>query len=251
MELEIILKSIGLNLKEAKVYLACLQLGEETVFNIAKKAEIKRPTTYLILQSLAEKGLVSLKRTKKATYYNPISPKRLVVMVRTKIKGLEEVLPQLEALYRERPQKPSIQIFEGKEGMTTIYQDVINSLEVDQEVLCYSSLIQFKQTYERQMKDWLRATKNKKYRIREIINEGEYEREYFERIKKNKNPNHQIRVFPSVLNLIDNDNIIYDNKLAIFSFQQEELFVIVIESNNIVKSYRNFFELAWRQAKKP
>ena len=40
--LEKILKNIGLNEKEAKIYLALLELGKSKVPEIAKKAELKR-----------------------------------------------------------------------------------------------------------------------------------------------------------------------------------------------------------------
>ena len=55
MEIQDVLKSIGLDDKEARVYMALLELGTATVHPIANKAEIKRPTTYLILEQLLKK----------------------------------------------------------------------------------------------------------------------------------------------------------------------------------------------------
>ena len=51
------LQQIGLTEKEAKVYLAALELGEKAVQVIAQKAGVNRATTYFILESLIEKGL--------------------------------------------------------------------------------------------------------------------------------------------------------------------------------------------------
>ena len=53
------LKEIGLSENQAKVYLACLQLGQDSVLNIAKSAELKRPSVYLLLEELENKGLIS------------------------------------------------------------------------------------------------------------------------------------------------------------------------------------------------
>jgi|SRR3989344_829968 len=53
------LQALGLSEKEAKVYLAALVLGPDTVQNIAKKAGINRPTAYLQIESLKEKGIIS------------------------------------------------------------------------------------------------------------------------------------------------------------------------------------------------
>ena len=41
------LKNIGLGDKAAKVYLAMLELGPASVLEIAAKASVNRPTTYL------------------------------------------------------------------------------------------------------------------------------------------------------------------------------------------------------------
>ena len=57
--LKSILQKIGLSDKDAEVYLACLELGTQPASVIARKAGLKRPTTYLILEGLLKRGLVS------------------------------------------------------------------------------------------------------------------------------------------------------------------------------------------------
>ena len=52
------LKNLGLNDKEANIYLALLQLGKSTATKIAKKSGLKRPTTYVIIEQLIDKGFV-------------------------------------------------------------------------------------------------------------------------------------------------------------------------------------------------
>jgi len=53
------LEKIGLSKKEAKVYLACLELSEATIGQISKKSGVKRTTVYDIVESLKEKSLIS------------------------------------------------------------------------------------------------------------------------------------------------------------------------------------------------
>lgn len=53
-----LLKEFGFKEKEAAVYLGLLELGEAKVHDIARKAKISRPTTYEILEKLAEGGFV-------------------------------------------------------------------------------------------------------------------------------------------------------------------------------------------------
>ena len=78
MEIEKVLEQLGLNEKEAKVYLACLQLGKAAVLLIAKKAALKRPNTYLILEALSAKKLISIVIEGKKKYYTAESPTKLL-----------------------------------------------------------------------------------------------------------------------------------------------------------------------------
>ncbi len=97
---------------------------------------------------------------------------------------------------------------------------------------------------------WVKAMRNKRYHAREILIKKELENsDYLKKVSQNKNPHHQIRFFPRRIEFIENDNMIFANKLAIFSLKKE-VFVILIESENIANSYTNFFEMAWRMAKK-
>ncbi len=66
------LEEIGLNEKEAKVYIATLELGEGSASEIAKKSEVNRATTYFILEKLIKMGLVS---TSNKEIYKNLSPK--------------------------------------------------------------------------------------------------------------------------------------------------------------------------------
>ena len=50
---------LGLSEKEASVYLASLELGASSVQKISQQAKINRATTYVIIESLSKKGLMS------------------------------------------------------------------------------------------------------------------------------------------------------------------------------------------------
>ena len=53
------LNMLGLNGRQAKVYLTLLQLGSATAIEIAKAAKYKHPTVYDVLDALKEKRLVT------------------------------------------------------------------------------------------------------------------------------------------------------------------------------------------------
>ena len=63
------LQNIGLSEKEAKVYLALLQLGRTSAYAVAEKSGLKKPTAYVILGELMHKGLaLKIPRNKKQLF---------------------------------------------------------------------------------------------------------------------------------------------------------------------------------------
>ncbi|KKR30424.1 MAG: Transcriptional regulator, TrmB, partial [Parcubacteria group bacterium GW2011_GWC1_39_8] len=92
------LKDIGLSDKEAAVYLALLSFDKALVSDISEKAKIKRPTTYVILETLAKKGLVSESNIGKKTFYIAEPPEKLGLFVERQIHMLEENKKSLDII---------------------------------------------------------------------------------------------------------------------------------------------------------
>jgi len=250
MNIEEVLETIGLNEKEAKVYLTCLKTGQETAYNIAQKSGLKRSTTYFILEKLKKHGFASVKKTPRVTFYSVISPTNLLLKVEKQKDSLEKILPELDRFYHEQPHKPSIQVYEGRKGVELIYREAAEHLKKGKEVIYFGSTEHFLSEYKDLLDLWVETMKNKRFKAREILIKRELKNsDYLKKIAQNKNPNHQIRFFPRDIEFKENDNMIFGHKLAIFSLKKE-VFVILIESENIAESYRNFFEMAWKMAKK-
>jgi len=65
--------------------------------------------------------------------------------------------------------------------------------------------------------------------------------------KRDLPPNHQIKII-NKQNLFPTDNIIYGNKIAIFSYKAEPS-AVVIESDDVVTTYKSMFEIVWNSIK--
>lgn len=135
------LKDIGLSEKEAQIYLALLSFDKALIAEISEKAKVKRPTTYVILDSLLKKGLVSESNEGKKTYYMSEQPEKLEMFVDRQIHLLEEnkktldiVIPQLKGLSRGQGEKPLVQFYEGKEGVLSS-NDLTFLKKIDNEPL--------------------------------------------------------------------------------------------------------------------
>lgn len=242
------LQALGLEEKEAKIYLTCLQLGKDTVFHIAEHSGIKRTTVYFILKSLVKRGLIATEKTRKAILFSPAHPRRLLIHVEHEKKILDDLLPELSALYNLEPEKPSIQVFEGEVGLTRVYEEIISFLQEKKEVMFFGR-VDHLSAYPDLLKAWKRETKDKNFRIRELINDDGFHRGYATELSKNKNSQHAVRFLPRTAKAFCNDNAIFGDKLVIFS-TQKTMFATVVESRHIADSYRAMFELAWAQTGK-
>ena len=129
MELIEVLNKTGLHEKEAKVYLALLELGTADVSDIAAKAGVKRPTSYLVLDELKKKGLVS-QVPAKVNLFTAESPEKLQAEMYKKQELYKRFLPNMLALYNLRKEKPQVQLFEGIEGVKQVYEKIYSSPEV-------------------------------------------------------------------------------------------------------------------------
>lgn len=84
------LRKLGLTEREAKIYLASLELVQATAYEIAKKVNTSRPTVYRVLKDLEKKKLVSQNKKGKKTCFTASSPEELLGMLKLKRREAEE-----------------------------------------------------------------------------------------------------------------------------------------------------------------
>ncbi|OGY42953.1 MAG: hypothetical protein A3G57_03675, partial [Candidatus Andersenbacteria bacterium RIFCSPLOWO2_12_FULL_45_8] len=149
-DLELELQKIGLDEREAKVYLAALELGPSPVQKIAQRAGIPRATSYLVLDDLRDKGFITTYDEGKKTYFVAESPERLTNLVDEReadIKRQKEVINKLvpELISRgqfERGQRPVVRYYEGAQAIGGFVRDlltgrggeVLNILHLDRAI---------------------------------------------------------------------------------------------------------------------
>ncbi len=118
------LLELGLTEKEAGVYLAMLEIGSSTVQDIARKAQVNRTTTYVLLESLKQRGLVSSFIKENKVFFAAESPSRLEDLlsreeqrIRSTKRHFEKAMPYFTALYNSMDGKPKVRFFEGDQGI--------------------------------------------------------------------------------------------------------------------------------------
>jgi len=93
MELEILpleLRKLGLTEKEVQVYLSALELGYTSIQKISQQTHISRTTTYSIVKSLKDKGLISQSEDKNKKYIIAESPDKLLGILKREKEEIDE-----------------------------------------------------------------------------------------------------------------------------------------------------------------
>jgi sugar-specific transcriptional regulator TrmB len=117
------LLNLGLSQKEAEVYLATLQLGQATVQNIAKKAEINRTTAYTHIKNLIARGLIGTSEKFGKQYFVAEKPEKLKFLFEQqeleflrKKETVNRLMPELESIYNIASDRPSTMIYKNSES---------------------------------------------------------------------------------------------------------------------------------------
>ena len=115
----------GFSEKEAKVYLALLELGEGNIAKITQKSGIKRATVYLEIEALKSKGYVSLVKRKGRNIFLAENPLRIEEHLREKTEAVSKLMPELLSIANAMDHKPKVRYFEGIEGVKEVYKDTL------------------------------------------------------------------------------------------------------------------------------
>ena len=241
--IEEILKKIGLSDKEIKIYLSCLKLGPSPVRIIAQEAGINRGTTYDILKSLRDLGLVSYYHKDKNQYFIAEDPKKLKDALDQKQRQIEKtkeeidkIIPELKSIYNNANAKPVVKYYEGYSGIKVILQDVLRTCKDNsgKEYCVYSSSA---------IKDYLynvypefsdeRIKQGIKVKVISIGPGGEMrgldERKWL--TKKESTPTY---------------TLVYAGKAAMISVDKNKKPIgVIIEDENIYQTQKMMFEFIW------
>ncbi|KKR05316.1 MAG: transcriptional regulator TrmB [Candidatus Peregrinibacteria bacterium GW2011_GWC2_39_14] len=242
MDLIKTLVNIGLSDKEAKIYLSLLEYGKALPSTLSRKTGVKRPTTYVVLEQLQKRGLVSRVKYGSLLYFRALNPYSLLNDQHEKYSALEFALPELLLLNSKYASTPQMTIYDGVEGIKKIMEDTLTSKT---ELLCWADvslavdtlLKDYYPTYVKkkvERKIWLRGIFSYDKKALEFKKNGEKELREVYLIPKDKFP------FKNEIN-------VYDDKVAIIS--HEDKIGVIIQSKNIADTQRSIFNFAFEYAK--
>jgi len=238
-----LLNDSGLSEKEALVYVSLLENGSATTTKISRQTGLKRPTTYIVLESLSKKGYASTIPGKKVSTYMPGDPAILGAKLNTTAKYFLEMLPYLQTLQNKSGNKPKISYYDSEEAIWGVFRETSQHPDV-RLITSYERLSGY---YPRETEEWLKNCERRVYRLknwRHLISETSETSKIEKRLISS---GQDVRTLPNI-DMHDIDLAIYQSKISITLISQEP-FMVVIESNEIAHSMTNLFDFVWNSSK--
>lgn len=236
------LQGIGIRDVEARVYLACLELGDAPASAIAKKARLKRPSVYVLLKDLMRKGHIASSTRRGITRFIARDPEAIIAAAREHAHAAEAALPELLALAKTGgPVKPVIRYYEGEEGIRTILADTIATANAtirmwsDAELATKTLGPAYAEYHQRRAAQHVTA--------RAILEDNATARRLKARAITDRQ---EVRLVPEKEYNFNDDIIIYSDKVAMISYRK--LIGVIIENEDIAETQTTIFRLAWERA---
>lgn len=238
-----ILQSLGLLDSEITTYLAALENGPGTVLEIVKSTKLSRQATYVAIDMLSKRGLMSSALRGKKRYYAAEHPEKLLAYAKRRdmemherVKDLERMLPELEL--QTGGERPVVRLFEGKEGLKAIIEDM-KSTEFKKSVEIADLEALYKVLSPDDLKTMRTALQKRGVKIRGIY-AGAPGPKF---VETDRIP------LADEFSGFKADIGVYGNKVEMITFEGK-LYSIIIESEALAKTLNILFELAFRGATK-
>lgn len=245
---QIDLKPFGLRERESEVYLALLKNGPCLANKLAKKTNLVRTTVYDYLDVLVERGLASYTIQSGKKYFSAIDPEKLLDSFEEKKQAeeiaLKSMVSQLKQIHSIKDNSVKVDVFEGKEGMKTAFNQILKGKP--KLMISYGSSGSGYKLLPIFMEKWHKQRIKQGMFLKIIYNNVSNS---YERIKNGpKLDLSEIKIF-SINNFSLIGTILYNETVLLTFWNPEAPLAISIQSKEMSKNYKDNFEILWKNAK--
>lgn len=235
-----ILKKLGLDEKEIQVYISLLRTGSTTASRVSKETNIDRATCYRYIDSLIHKGFVSQVIQNNIKYFQAAHPEKFLKELKEKEKEFEKILPKLINLSNLPKEETTAEVYKGKDGLKTVLREILRNKE---NHLVLGEEGHFQDLFPIFFQQFINECKRNKINERILCTQS-----VFDKVKKFDYEYSTTKKLPSEISL-PTTTLIYGNKIVLFNWQSPYN-AIVISNKNLSITYKNYFNLLWKIAKK-
>ncbi len=239
------LEGLGLTENESKVYLASLILGPATVLKISRAAEIKRTTVYAVVESLKQKGLMSIEVRGFKKLFVAENPDQLETILTQRNNLFRKTFSQFKELYNiSGEDDDSIKYYDGLSSIKTVYERILTEIRPGGEYLTYGNsqdwLALDEKYFLKYMKQRAERSRMINYPIKLLLVNSERAR----KIKRQeKNFNFTVKLLPKGKTFTSNV-VITRQRLVIHQLITPTR-AVVITNKSAIETQRELFYVIW------
>lgn len=252
-------EALGLSPNEAIILSHLAELPEVNVTDLGKRTGIPRGSIYRHLFELEQKGFIEWildTRGKKVTIANLSALRHIIQESRQELDQKENLLEQLTREVAEKRElsthKPIIRHFEGKEG---VKQLIWNTLEAKTEIKVYTNAFRKELFGQMWLVDYTLDFVRKNLRDK-VLGDENYAKEfhqkygsrerYFDPVKQFAQISRE-RIFKSPLLKIQGEIYIYNDVVASYTWEDNNLIGNEIRSKYFSTTQSTIFDVLWAQ----
>jgi len=232
------LSKLGFSPSEIKIYLHLIQSGSNYPKQISTETKINRTNVYEALDRLIAKGVISYVLKNNNKWFEAKKPESILSLVKEReeeiIKTKNQILREINKLeVNQKKQSLEANIFVGKKGLRMIFDEILGTRK---NISLIASELQFKKIFGPYFELW------HKKRIHLGINQ----RSIFPKEFKTRLKNRELLSYKFMDNKYTNPTttIIYGYTCILIQWSKEPL-AIKINSEEIIKSHLNYFNMLW------
>jgi predicted transcriptional regulator len=230
----------GLSDKEAAVYYAALTLGPTTILKISKATGLKRATIYGVIDDLVRQALMRVDEAGIKKVFVAESPKNLLRIAEQKILSVEEVVPDLEVLFKKQGKQRIIKTYEGLAAMQSIVDRFISDAKSGDFRYGIGGGLGWHDIDPKRQEKYFKWRERISLDTRFIFEESERAELHKSKTLLLKN---KVRTLPTHMKL--SADITITPRLMVIMKLFEPMSAVVIEDEDIINSYKELFLFMW------
>lgn len=237
------LTDVGLNDKEAAVYLACLSLGPCRIADLAHAAGLKRTTVYSIVEGLLHQGVLTteLRGMKKLT--SAIAPEMLETVLARRLSGFRASLPRLQALYNVNGEERAIRSYEGAAAIETLYEELLSRARVNEFYYAMTDYDAWMASDPEFFADFVKRRSRKRLDLRILFCESASARLS---VKHPDRVYESIRFLPARRTI--STNLVVTPHCAVIHQLTPPVMAIAFETKQLIQMQKEVFEILWDES---
>lgn len=238
------LEQLHLTPSEAKTYTALLEIGTTSAGKIIEKTLLHRSVVYESLKKLIDKKLVFSFQKSGIKYFQLLDPGRLFDTAKEQFEIAKNLVPKLKKM--AETEMPEITIYEGLESYRRFWIELYSKLAIGTtDFIAGSTGLTWQKHMGNLTKKFLEIQHKRNIKWQMIV----FEKNDFEMELKKAHPNlYEYRLIERKMSDLGNFNIFADDILVLHS--ATEPVIIEIKNKNLVKVFKNIFDILWETGEK-